>query len=92
LSVSLTLTVNCSTTAVTGAGTGVVEFGRIVTIGSPRVTFDRTVAAPAKIPCVTVPSASTATASVSRPLSSLTANRPAISLPSCVEASNTAAG
>ena len=69
-----------------------IELGRIVTIGRPLVTFALTIVEPAKTTWVAVPSAATSTASVSRPFSSLTASRPAISLPSWVEASNTAAG
>ncbi len=49
-------------------------------------------AEPAKTTWVAVPSASSATTSVRMPLSSLTASRAAISLPSCEEASSTAAG
>ncbi len=64
----------------------------MVTIGRPRVTLDVTIVEPAKTTWVAVPSAATSTASVSRPLSSFTASRPAISLPSWVEASSTAAG
>ncbi len=75
-----------------GAGTGVSEFGRTVTSGSPLVTFDFTIVEPAKTTCVAVPSAARSTTSVSSPLSSLTASRPAISLPSWVEPSSTAAG
>jgi hypothetical protein len=92
LSASLACTVSCSVDGDAGAGDGVTELGRMVTIGSPRVTLDVTIVEPAKITCVAVPSGVTATASVSSPLSSLTASRPAISLPSWVEASRTAAG
>ena len=77
---------------VAAAGVGVSEFGRTVTSGRPRVTFALTTVEPAKTACVAVPSASSVSTSVSRPLSSLTATRAAISLPSCVEPSSTAAG
>jgi len=90
--VSAAWTVSFSTCGVAGAGAGVTEFGRIVMIGRPLVTFDVTIVEPANTTWVAVPSAATSTASVSSPLSSFTASRPAISLPSCVEASSTAAG
>ena len=83
---------SCSTAGVAGAGVGVTEFGRTVTSGRPRVTLDLTMVEPAKTTWVAVPSASRPTTSVSTPLSSLTASRAAISLPSWVEASSTAAG
>jgi hypothetical protein len=92
LSVSLTVTVSCSTAGVAGCGAGVTEFGRMVMIGRPWVTLDLTIVEPAKTTWVAVPSAATSTASTSRPFSSLTARRPAISLPSWVEASSTTAG
>jgi hypothetical protein len=66
--------------------------GRIVTSGRPRVTCDFTIVAPANTTWVAIPSVPSDTTSVSSPLSSLTASRPAISLPSWVEPSSTAAG
>jgi len=80
------------TAGVTGAGTGATELGRRVASGSPRLTFDLTIVEPANTTCVAVPSAARSDTSVSSPLSSLTARRPAISLPSWVEPSSTAAG
>ena len=51
-----------------------------------------TVQLPAKTDCVVVPSEAMSVASVIRPDSSLTASRPAISLPSVVELIRIAAG
>ncbi|GAB3971435.1 hypothetical protein GCM10027615_30190 [Plantactinospora veratri] len=55
------------------------EFGRRVTSGRPRVTFEVTTVEPAKATWVAVPSAASPTTSVRMPLSSLTASRAAIS-------------
>ena len=92
LSDSTRITETDSTDAVTGAGVGVTADGRTVTSGIPRDTLDFTMVEPANATCVAVPSASRDTTSVSTPLSSRTASRPAISLPSWVEGIRTAPG
>ena len=61
-------------------------------IGVPCDTLDFTMTEPPKIDCVAVKSASIPTASVTTPESTLTASRPATSLPSAVEGISTAAG
>ena len=73
-------------------GAAAIEFGRTVMIETGVVTFALTDMPPAKIDWVTDPSASTSTASVSRPLPVFSARRPATSLPSELEASSTATG
>ena len=70
-------------------------FGLTVMIGVPWVTFAWTVKLPANTDCVVTgpPSpATTSTASVIRPESSLTASRAAISLPSAFDEIRIAAG
>jgi hypothetical protein len=77
------------------AGSGVAELGLTVTIGMPVVTRDLTVKPAANTDWVTTgpPSpAWTSTASVMTPEPSLTARRPAISLPSAEDGMSTAAG
>ena len=63
-------------------------------IGVPVVTVERTIVPPPKTCCsaVTPPSAVTSIASVISPEPVLSASRPAISLPSALEATSTAAG
>ena len=61
-------------------------------IGVPVLIFEVTTIAPPKIGCVAVSSPSTAVASVIRPEPVLTARRPAISRPSAVLGTRTAAG
>ena len=81
-----------STAASAGAGSGVTALGFTVITGVPWVTDAVTVQLPAKTDWVVVPSAAMSVASVIRPDPSLTASRPAISLPSVVELIRTAAG
>jgi hypothetical protein len=70
----------------------VIELGRTAITGTPVRTFEVTVIEPPKMLCSTLPSALTATASVSTPLPSLIASRAAISLFSGVEDTSAAAG
>ncbi len=97
LAASLSSTTAGSTAAAPAAGSGAAEFGRTATIGVPLRTRDCTMMAPPKMDCsATGPDPSSAgvrsTASVSTPEEILTASRPAISLPSGVAATRTAAG
>ena len=62
-------------------GLEVTALGLTVITGTPCVTAAVTVQLPANTDCVVVPSAAMSVASVIRPDSSLTASRPAISLP-----------
>ena len=84
-----------STTAAPGDGSGVTALGRTAMIGVPVRTVEWTVTEPPKFGCSAtgLPSspAVTLTASVSTPEFVLTASRPAISLPSVVPATSTAA-
>jgi hypothetical protein len=76
-------------------GSGATAFGRIATIGVPRLTREWTMVAPPKMDCsATGPSSPgcRSTASVSTPESILTASRPATSLPWAVPATSTSAG
>ena len=74
------------------AASGVAELGFTQMIGVPLVTLACTVKLPAKTDWVVTPPSATSTASVIRPDSVLTARRAAISLPSAVEVTSTAAG
>src|SRR5215470_12287724 len=91
---SLTATVTFSSCAAPGdgAGSGAIAFGRTATIGIPARTRDCTMMAPPKIDCSATSPSSRPTASVSTPDPVLTASRPAISRPSAVLATSTAAG
>src|SRR4029453_15468271 len=82
----------CSVAGSVGAASGVTAFGLTVTIGAPCVTDAITVQFPAKTDWVVVPSVTMSVASVIKPDPSLTASRPAISLPSGVEVSKIATG
>jgi len=97
LAASLSSTPAGSSAAAPAAGSGAAEFGRTATIGVPLRTRDWTMIAPPKMDCsATGPEPSSAgarpTASVSTPEEVVTASRPAISLPSGVAATRTAAG
>ena len=63
-----------------------------MTTGAPWLTAALTCQLPANTDWVVVPSAAMSVASVISPEPSLTASRPATSLPSAVEVSSTAAG
>ena len=66
--------------------------GRTVITGTSALTLASTVNAPPKMEWIAVPSALTSTTSDSTPEPIRAANRPAISLPSAVAGSRTAAG
>src|ERR1022692_540706 len=78
--------------AAPGAGSGVVAFGRTAMIGRPAVTLEFTTIAPPKIDCSATRSSPMSTASVISPDPVLIASLAAISLPSGVLATSTAAG
>ena len=84
--------VTCSTVPAAGDSVGAVLLARTVMIGVPVATLDCTTTLPPKIGCSAVRSAVTPTASVMSPLPVLTASRAAISLPSALLGSSTAAG
>ena len=85
-----------STAAAPGDGSAVIALGRTAMTGVPAFTVEWTVIAPPKFGCSATGAPSgpavTLTASVSTPDPVLTASRPAISLPSVVPATSTAAG
>ena len=85
-------TLTSTRVVVTAAGTGGVEFGRTVKIGVPLVTLECTTVLPPKTLCVAMPSAEIPIASVITPELILIAKRPAVSLPSALDAMSTALG
>ena len=92
---SLNATSTFSTLDCTGAASAATAFGMTVMTGMPRTTSLTTWNDPATTDWVvrtTPPSATTSTASVTRPLPRRTATRAATSLPSGPEVTRTAAG
>ena len=77
---------NFSTVCVVEETSASTALGRTVMTGVPFTLFDETVKEPPKIDWVALASAERSTASVMIPLSSRTANRPAISFPRADEA------
>src|ERR1700733_10920166 len=96
LAASDAVNATASTAAAPADGSGETAFGRTAMTGGPARTVDCTVIEPPNFGCSATgaPSgpATTLTASVSTPDPVLTASRPAISLPSVVPATSTAAG
>src|SRR5687767_5824137 len=95
LAASETSTETASTLPAPDVASGVTELGLTAMTGTPWETPAFTVKLPANTDCVVVivpPSTSTSTASVMRPDSDFRATRAAISLPSNVEGTSTAAG
>ena len=92
LAASLSTTETSRRSPAADAGSGAMEFGRTVMIGTPVRTLDRTTVDPPKTLWVAWRSAETSTASVMTPEPSRTASRPATSLPSAVLDTSTALG